>query len=253
MEGGRGPALPSKEQKAKEELSAGSVQAIISAAKNDAYDAKAFRANPPKRNRDLGATRLGMVSTVFELYEAAMREENISTPPCRPAALPPATQPGGVSSPAALPPATWKPLQAIATCLGLTGHDWSRPVLRCSSVCMRAVDFDDMLVLTTTLLRHSDRTRKKYSGHWRHIAVDEFQDTNSVQYQLLALLGRDHQNIFVVRARPRKRSTAEPTHSAAPPSPHTLLHRLAHALASTAEPTHSPPPPSPHTLLHLLL
>jgi DNA helicase-2/ATP-dependent DNA helicase PcrA len=60
------------------------------------------------------------------------------------------------------------------------------------------IDFDDMLLLTTALLRTSERTRRKYASHWRHITVDEFQDTNTVQYQLLSLLGRDHHNVFVV-------------------------------------------------------
>ena len=33
------------------------------------------------------------------------------------------------------------------------------------------VDFDDMLILTTTLLRTSERTRLKYAKHWQHICV----------------------------------------------------------------------------------
>ena len=60
-----------------------------------------------------------------------------------------------------------------------------------------AVDFDDMLSLTARLLEHSPATRQKYAGRWKHVLVDEFQDTNSVQYQLLSLLARDHKNVFV--------------------------------------------------------
>ena len=60
------------------------------------------------------------------------------------------------------------------------------------------IDYDDMLLLATCLLRTSERTRRKYAKHWQHITVDEFQDTNSVQYDLLSLLGRDQKNVFVV-------------------------------------------------------
>ena len=45
-----------------------------------------------------------------------------------------------------------------------------------------AVDFDDMLSLTARLLEHSPDTRAKYAGRWKHVLVDEFQDTNGVQY-----------------------------------------------------------------------
>ena len=37
------------------------------------------------------------------------------------------------------------------------------------------IDFDDMLILATTLLRHDERVRRKYARHWRHVLVDEFQ------------------------------------------------------------------------------
>ena len=59
-----------------------------------------------------------------------------------------------------------------------------------------AVDFDDMLSLTARLLEHSPSTRQKYAGRWKHVLVDEFQDTNGVQYDVLKLLASS--SVFVV-------------------------------------------------------
>jgi superfamily I DNA/RNA helicase/5-methylcytosine-specific restriction endonuclease McrA len=59
-----------------------------------------------------------------------------------------------------------------------------------------AVDFDDMLSLTARLLEHSPETRQKYAGRWKHVLVDEFQDTNGVQYDVLKLLASS--SVFVV-------------------------------------------------------
>ncbi|MFZ5440169.1 MAG: ATP-dependent helicase [Myxococcota bacterium] len=51
-----------------------------------------------------------------------------------------------------------------------------------------AVDFGDLLLLLVELLRTNEEVRLKYSRRFRHVLVDEFQDTNPVQYQLLKLL-----------------------------------------------------------------
>lgn len=59
-----------------------------------------------------------------------------------------------------------------------------------------AVDFDDMLSLTARLLEYSEETRLKYARRWRHLLVDEFQDTNGIQYNVLKLLAKD--SVFVV-------------------------------------------------------
>ena len=59
-----------------------------------------------------------------------------------------------------------------------------------------AVDFDDMLSLTARLLEHSPETRNMYAGRWKHVLVDEFQDTNGVQYDVLKLLASS--SVFVV-------------------------------------------------------
>ena len=61
-----------------------------------------------------------------------------------------------------------------------------------------AVDFDDLLLWCWKLLKDNPDIRDRYSRRFRHILVDEFQDTNTAQYQLLKLLAGQKGNIFVV-------------------------------------------------------
>jgi len=61
-----------------------------------------------------------------------------------------------------------------------------------------ALDFDDLLLRTVSLLREHDRVREKYASRYRHVLVDEYQDTNHAQYALTHLLGRDHRNVCAV-------------------------------------------------------
>ncbi len=61
-----------------------------------------------------------------------------------------------------------------------------------------AVDFDDLLLRTWKLLDDQPEVRERYARRFRHVLVDEFQDTNTVQYQLLKLLAGYHQNLFAV-------------------------------------------------------
>jgi DNA helicase II / ATP-dependent DNA helicase PcrA len=51
-----------------------------------------------------------------------------------------------------------------------------------------ALDFDDLLIRTVQLLRHSPETRNYYHERFRHVMVDEFQDTNGIQYALTRLV-----------------------------------------------------------------
>ena len=51
-----------------------------------------------------------------------------------------------------------------------------------------AIDFDDMLMLSVNLLKENEQVRKKYEERFKHILVDEFQDTNKAQYDLINLL-----------------------------------------------------------------
>ena len=61
-----------------------------------------------------------------------------------------------------------------------------------------ALDFDDLLIMTVRLLRESASTLDRYSNQFRHILVDEFQDTNATQYQLVRLLSSKHGNLCAV-------------------------------------------------------
>ena len=61
-----------------------------------------------------------------------------------------------------------------------------------------ALDFDDLLLEAARLFRDSEDALEKYSGRFLHVMVDEFQDTNPVQYQLARLLASKHRNIAVV-------------------------------------------------------
>jgi DNA helicase-2/ATP-dependent DNA helicase PcrA len=60
------------------------------------------------------------------------------------------------------------------------------------------VDFDDLLLMTTKLLEEHLDVREKYAQRFRHVLVDEFQDTNIAQYSLLKHLASIHGNIFCV-------------------------------------------------------
>ena len=60
------------------------------------------------------------------------------------------------------------------------------------------LDFDDLLMETATLLRRDDLVRDKYRGRYRHLLVDEFQDTNMAQYVILHLLAQEHRSLYVV-------------------------------------------------------
>lgn len=61
-----------------------------------------------------------------------------------------------------------------------------------------ALDFDDLLRLTVEILQTWPDALAKWQGEFRHILVDEYQDTNRVQYVLVRLLAGVHQNLFVV-------------------------------------------------------
>ncbi|NPV56678.1 MAG: UvrD-helicase domain-containing protein [Anaerolineae bacterium] len=60
------------------------------------------------------------------------------------------------------------------------------------------LDFDDLLLWSVRLLVEQPDTRQRYARRFQHVLVDEFQDTNTVQYELLKLLASHHHNLFVV-------------------------------------------------------
>ena len=61
-----------------------------------------------------------------------------------------------------------------------------------------ALDFDDLLMVTANLLQACDDVRQAYQERFRHILVDEYQDTNHAQNEIVKLLGRAHGNVTVV-------------------------------------------------------
>jgi ATP-dependent DNA helicase UvrD/PcrA len=61
-----------------------------------------------------------------------------------------------------------------------------------------ALDFDDLLLKTLELVETSEGVRNRYSRQFRHVMVDEYQDTNRPQYLLVKRLAEHHRNICVV-------------------------------------------------------
>jgi len=61
-----------------------------------------------------------------------------------------------------------------------------------------AVDFDDLLLKPVRLFQENPEALNHYQDHYPYILVDEYQDTNPVQYKLTRLLGSRDENIFVV-------------------------------------------------------
>lgn len=61
-----------------------------------------------------------------------------------------------------------------------------------------SLDFDDLLLKTAKLLKEKEEIRKSYQEKWTHIHIDEYQDTNEVQYLMSKLLCGENKNICVV-------------------------------------------------------
>ncbi|MDO8488237.1 MAG: 3'-5' exonuclease, partial [bacterium] len=62
----------------------------------------------------------------------------------------------------------------------------------------RALDFDDLLVKTVSLLKTHPETLEKLRHIFQHILVDEYQDTNKAQYEITKLLAQSHRQLTVV-------------------------------------------------------
>jgi DNA helicase-2/ATP-dependent DNA helicase PcrA len=88
--------------------------------------------------------------------------------------------------------------------LAAAGNPMSRPVAEAYVryqrflVANNAVDFSDLLLLTVELFRCDAEVATRYQEQFRYLMVDEYQDTNRVQYELLRLLGAKHRNVCVV-------------------------------------------------------
>ena len=61
-----------------------------------------------------------------------------------------------------------------------------------------ALDFDDLLLESVRLLYHDQATRESYNRWLSYVMIDEYQDTNRVQYELMRLLSQRHNNVCVV-------------------------------------------------------
>lgn len=62
----------------------------------------------------------------------------------------------------------------------------------------QAVDFDDLLLKSLDLLRLNPELREHYQQLFEHVLVDEYQDTNKVQYELTKIFSSPHNNLYVV-------------------------------------------------------
>lgn len=62
----------------------------------------------------------------------------------------------------------------------------------------KALDFDDLLLETWRLLVNNEGVRKKLQERYRYLHIDEYQDTNKVQYEIVRLLAGDVPNLFCV-------------------------------------------------------
>jgi DNA helicase-2/ATP-dependent DNA helicase PcrA len=62
----------------------------------------------------------------------------------------------------------------------------------------RKIDFDDMTVKCRELIGHDEKTRAYWSGRYRYIQIDEFQDIDPMQYETIRLLAGENMNIFAV-------------------------------------------------------
>ncbi|HVG39601.1 MAG TPA: UvrD-helicase domain-containing protein, partial [Pyrinomonadaceae bacterium] len=61
-----------------------------------------------------------------------------------------------------------------------------------------ALDFDDLMIKTVRLLRKDQAVRERYNARFRYLLVDEYQDTNNLQFTLIRLLTEAQQNVCVV-------------------------------------------------------
>jgi DNA helicase-2/ATP-dependent DNA helicase PcrA len=72
-------------------------------------------------------------------------------------------------------------------------RSYERELHRCN-----AMDFDDLLVRAVNVLELFPEVRERYAGGFRHVMVDEYQDTNHAQYRWLQLLAGERRNLMVV-------------------------------------------------------
>ncbi len=72
------------------------------------------------------------------------------------------------------------------------------PIYEKRMLAANAMDFDDLLVRTVNAMELFEEVRDRWRRAFRHVLVDEYQDTNHAQYRLLKLLAGKHRNLMVV-------------------------------------------------------
>ena len=60
------------------------------------------------------------------------------------------------------------------------------------------MDFDDILYYTAKLFQGHPEMRSKYGQRFQHVMIDEYQDTNMVQFEIIRLIVSEHHNLCVV-------------------------------------------------------
>lgn len=86
----------------------------------------------------------------------------------------------------------------------LEGNEFQQRILTLSEIYNErmiknnAMDFEDLLVQATKLFKSNNEVLTKYQDKFKYIMVDEYQDTNNIQYQLVSLLSSKNRNLCVV-------------------------------------------------------
>ena len=63
---------------------------------------------------------------------------------------------------------------------------------------MNGVDFDDLLLFTSKILKENQVVRQKWQNRISHLLVDEFQDTNDIEFAIMRNLLSEHASLYVV-------------------------------------------------------
>ena len=90
----------------------------------------------------------------------------------------------------------WGNLDQRGYFMDVVGQVW--PIYERALERENALDFDDLLLKTANLLRENREVRDYYQRVWRYVHIDEYQDTNGVQYEISQMLVGPEKNICVV-------------------------------------------------------